>query len=265
MKKIALLSFHNAANYGAALQAFALQEALTRKGYVCEYIDYRNTYRSNAYNMSYHVWCSLKARKLKSAFLYFLGTPFMCLRKYRFNKFYRRYLHCTASIYHSSAEAKVLNDKYDKFIVGSDQVWNYENNGRDFAFLLDFVTDDEKKISYSSSFGLSSVPKDLRKEYKYNLFVSCINYAELVVSASFHCIALSIILNKPFIAILTGDTGKDERVLSILQLLGLQNRIYSPSMTLEEINLPINYESVNEEIFRLRKDSFQFLINSIEK
>lgn len=32
MKKIALLSFHNAANYGAALQAFALQEALTRKG-----------------------------------------------------------------------------------------------------------------------------------------------------------------------------------------------------------------------------------------
>ena len=36
-------------------------------------------------------------------------------------------------------------------------------------------------------------------------------------------------------------------------------------MTLEEINLPINYESVNEEIFRLRKDSFQFLINSIEK
>ena len=96
-------------------------------------------------------------------------------------------------------------------------------------------------------------------------FVSCINYAELVVSASFHCIALSIILNKPFIAILTGDTGKDERVLSILQLLGLQNRIYSPSMTLEEINLPINYESVDEEIFRLRKDSFQFLINSIEK
>ena len=122
MKKIALLSFHNAANYGAALQAFALQEALTRKGYVCEYIDYRNTYRSNAYNMSYHVWCSLKARKLKSAFLYFLGTPFMCLRKYRFNKFYRRYLRRTASIYHSSTEARVLNDKYDKFIVGSDQV-----------------------------------------------------------------------------------------------------------------------------------------------
>ena len=80
MKKIALLSFHNAANYGAALQAFALQEALTRKGYVCEYIDYRNTYRSNAYNMSYHIWSNLKARKLKSAFLYFLGTPFMCLR-----------------------------------------------------------------------------------------------------------------------------------------------------------------------------------------
>ena len=70
----------------------------------------------------------------------------MCLRKYRFNKFYRRYLRRTASIYHSSTEARVLNDKYDKFIVGSDQVWNYENNGRDFAFLLDFVTDNEKKF-----------------------------------------------------------------------------------------------------------------------
>lgn len=92
----------------------------------------------------------------------------MCLRKYRFNKFYRRYLHCTASIYHSSAEVKVLNDKYDKFIVGSDQVWNYENNGEILLFVIDFViTDDEKFLIHQRFY--SSVPKDLRKEYKYNL------------------------------------------------------------------------------------------------
>lgn len=31
-------------------------------------------------------------------------------------------------------------------LIGSDQVWNYENNGRDFAFLLDFVTVMKKKF-----------------------------------------------------------------------------------------------------------------------
>ena len=44
MKKIGIITFHSAHNYGAALQAFALQTALTEKQYDVKIIDFRNKY-----------------------------------------------------------------------------------------------------------------------------------------------------------------------------------------------------------------------------
>ncbi|MEO4795941.1 polysaccharide pyruvyl transferase family protein [Bacteroides uniformis] len=369
MKKLALLSFHNAVNYGAALQAYALQNVLSEMGYNCEYINYQNEQRQNEYNMIYHVIKCLKKKMFRTALVYCLGSPFMAIRKIRFRKFYKRYLKCTETIYSTSQSVAVLNRQYDKFIVGSDQVWNYEHNGKDFAFLLDFVEKKEKKISYSSSFGLCSIPDEFLEKYrtylndiqylsvresygveiirkltgriaklvldpvflmkkedwqslchlinekyvfsytnqphqfetflnqisfnirkykhyklarattisdflsnsikvKYTMspidFISVINCADLVVSASFHCISLAIILNRPFVAILSDNIGKDERVLSLLNLLGLQDRIFSSSMTLDDVKRKIDYDKINQKIVALRNDSLLFLKESIE-
>ena len=40
--KIGILTFHNAINYGAVLQCYALKEFLSMRGHVVEVIDYRN-------------------------------------------------------------------------------------------------------------------------------------------------------------------------------------------------------------------------------
>ena len=368
MKRIALITFHNAANYGAILQTYALQKALENNGFSSVYINYQNTHRANAYNMFYIVFQNLKNKQWKSALLYFLGSPFMYLRKLRFRRWAKNNINITAKVYTSYDDLAALNEDYDKFIVGSDQVWNYENNGSDFAFLLDFVKEDNKKISYSSSFGLNIIPADLVDKYrdcllsikylsvreseavniikkitgrnaelvldpvflisqidwlslcykisekfvfsytnrvgqfesfisstgldmsnykhyklaratfvrdffntrirvKYSMspidFISVINSASLIVTASFHCVSLSIILNRPFVVILTGDEGKDNRILSILSLLGLENRIFSPNMTINEVFSPIDYNSVNRKINILRDRSFSFLMDSI--
>ena len=85
--KLALLSFHNAANYGASLQAYALQKYLSDEGYDCEYINYVNSSRAHAYSMTWHIGDSLRHGQLKSAVGYLLGSPFLALRKHRFNKF----------------------------------------------------------------------------------------------------------------------------------------------------------------------------------
>ena len=85
--KIALLSFHNAANYGAALQAYALQKVLESKGHESPYIDYQNAMRRHAYSMPYQIVSSLKKGQLKSSIAYIIGFPFMYLRKVRFDKF----------------------------------------------------------------------------------------------------------------------------------------------------------------------------------
>lgn len=167
--KVALLSFHNAYNYGAALQAYGLQKAVEKLNVECEYIDYVNSYRKAAYDMPSQFVSAIAQKKYVRALRVLLGTPFMVHRGRAFQRFYASHLKTTDKTYHSSQEAKELNDHYDKFIVGSDQVWNYINNGADWAYLLDFVTEDRKKISYSSSFGLSALSQDYKSFYRMYL------------------------------------------------------------------------------------------------
>ena len=352
--KVALLSFHNAYNYGAALQAYGLQCAVKQLGIDCEYINYQNAFRQHAYDMKWQFSQAVANKKVISAAKSFVGIPFMAKRAKKFEEFYSKYLCVSERIYTTSEEAKVTNNIYDKFIVGSDQVWNFSNNGRDAAFLLDFVTDDSKKISYSSSFGVSSIPEELqgiygkylrsfyrlatresigteiveqmagrqahlvldpvflagkeewdkirttdsKKRNKYIFFYtnrqsqitdflntgyasdedfhvlsthltlkellsrrikSCISMspeeflseiysAKLVVTASFHCLALAIIYHKQFMVILTGDHGKDERITNLLKIAGLENRILKSSTTKTDVLEMIDYEQVDSRI-----------------
>ncbi len=143
--RVGLLTFHNALNYGAALQVYASQKILNDMGAQCTVIDYVNSRRKTAYDMQYHVKKELKKKNAAAAFKYFAGSIFMKRRQKAFRKFYGKHLTCTDQGYASSAQARSLNGKFEKFIAGSDQVWNYNNNGRDFAYFLDFVDDDEKK------------------------------------------------------------------------------------------------------------------------
>ena len=43
-QKVGILTFHMAHNYGAMLQAYALETAIRNLGYQCEVIDYRFPY-----------------------------------------------------------------------------------------------------------------------------------------------------------------------------------------------------------------------------
>lgn len=55
-----------------------------------------------------------------------------------------------------------MNDKYDFFIVGSDQVWNPEFAAYDEDFLT--FSDNNKKIAFSASFGVNDIKNDELKE-----------------------------------------------------------------------------------------------------
>ena len=145
--RAALLSFHNAYNYGAALQAYALQCAVENLGVECEYLNYQNAFRKHAYDMKYQMKSALAKKNVPAAVKSVVGMPVMSARAEGFNQFYANHLKTTKTVFSSSEEARKVNGAYDKFIVGSDQVWNYAHNGEDTAYLLDFVDDDRKKIS----------------------------------------------------------------------------------------------------------------------
>ena len=60
--KTGILTFHRTTNYGAALQAYALQKKLTDIGVQAEIIDYRNMNIYSYYDPAFFRGLALKTR-----------------------------------------------------------------------------------------------------------------------------------------------------------------------------------------------------------
>lgn len=150
MKKIAILTFSRALNYGAVLQAYALKTAFQNMGVAAHVIDYRcpkieKDYKS--FVLKYHAgWRVFLKSGIKAACF-----PFFWYCKFKFSKFWRKYLWDTPPM--AADSIYQLNTQYDSFIVGSDQVFNPFGTGRDKNYFLDFVQDKTKRFSYAASFG----------------------------------------------------------------------------------------------------------------
>ena len=58
-----------------------------------------------------------------------------------------------------------LNNEYDFFVAGSDQIWNYNFASKKFDdYFLKFATNN-KKIALSASFGIEEIPEEWEKTY----------------------------------------------------------------------------------------------------
>lgn len=145
MIKIGILTLHTAINYGAVLQAYALQKVLQKHGYDSEVIDYRCE-KINEKG-------KLTAREC--------GKYLFRFRKYwnhykkikRFHEFVKYHMAVSGRKYDKATIAECAG-RYDSIITGSDQIWNFDITGSDTAFMLDFISDCKKKKSYAASFGV---------------------------------------------------------------------------------------------------------------
>lgn len=154
----AVITYSNAQNYGAQLQAFALTQSITKMGHKCELIDYRPFDDR---------W--FKPRKT-------IGDICMSLllcrqgkvRVRRFQKFRKDFLKLTKNC-STDNELKNLNEQFNVFISGSDQVWNCSGRVNE-AFFLRFVESCHVRAAYAPSFGAESVPKF--EENKVAKFIS---------------------------------------------------------------------------------------------
>lgn len=157
--KVAIITFHRAINYGAVLQAYALQEAIRLKGYECTVLDYLCP-TMEEYTASFNMF--EKERKMRNYVVASIKAPFRLIRKKRFQAFCKKYLRLSKSV----KNLDEISLSYDCFITGSDQVWNDYLTGNDMRYFLDFVNLDEKKKSYAACFGYEVLPKKLEESYK---------------------------------------------------------------------------------------------------
>lgn len=152
--KTALITFHAPYNYGSVLQAYALQNALTKLGYENEIINYRFQGQKDAYRLIRKT--DNKADLVKDL-LQFPVWPKKKRRADKFEKFIAGNLNMTRE-FNSPEELASLANSYDVFISGSDQIWNKHANELDRVdweymgpYLLSFTS--KPKISYASSVG----------------------------------------------------------------------------------------------------------------
>ncbi|MCD9529097.1 polysaccharide pyruvyl transferase family protein [Photobacterium carnosum] len=169
-KKIGILNFQfSNNNYGAVLQAAALQFVIENKGIECEHIDFRpNKYRGVLF------YPKMLVKK-------FLKKPIPVIAtisgSHVFEDFRLKYLKRTKIFTRESHQLVELSDSYSHVIVGSDQVWRPEYTYlQPAAFFLNFVPSKVKKISYAASFGLDDWTYDEKMTGKIKQLLNKFNY-----------------------------------------------------------------------------------------
>ena len=157
--KLAVMTWYHYRNYGTALQAAAMQAVLRDMGHDPQLIQYRPCgyfrtlpdysipeFRRRIHNKLTRT-SEPELRRFKSE-----------LRDRAFDAFLEKNIKFTEPC-RTLSDLELLNDKFDVFISGSDQVWS--PLAYDPHYYLNFVRDNAKKIAYASSMGA----KEIRDRY----------------------------------------------------------------------------------------------------
>ena len=152
--KASVITMTKTYNYGATLQAYALQEYVRSMGHECDIVDH----------MGYDGHRILRVTDLSFDTLVKLPYKRELERGYRcFEQFYDEHMRMTRR--YNEKEALVADPPVsDVYISGSDQVWN----PRDLRgeFYLDFAPTGKKRVSYAASLGVSRIPEEQRAEVR---------------------------------------------------------------------------------------------------
>lgn len=166
--KIGIITyFYQSMNYGGILQAYALTKYLNKlEGIQAEQIRYdfkswiseeiKMDSKMEVYKLSFF---KRLLRKGKRIYINRYNKINAIDRNLLFRAFEEKYINYSDEIY-SSETIEASLSQYDKFITGSDQVWNPV--ARDKNFFLEFVPHD-RKSAYAVSFGTDWMEEELWK------------------------------------------------------------------------------------------------------
>lgn len=181
MKKVGIITFHCADNFGAVLQVYALQQILKQMDIDSEIIDFRPDSLIIPYDSRINWIDSLKdiglLRSIKRFFTLLPQKKSIERRKKKFKEFRKENLITSECTYLTVEELKSDSPLYEYYITGSDQVWNpqfFDNFGG--TYFLDFAKQDSIKISYAASLA-EKVDSSLKDTYKQS--ISRFNYISI--------------------------------------------------------------------------------------
>lgn len=186
--RIGIITFVKCDNYGAELQAYALQKKLNLLGYDAEVINLEkekgviessfSSYKNailNRYKQYGLIKGSLKIIELikdkYNARKAFAANSDKVKERHKiFELFFNDYIKHSTKFYTLEEMRNIQSLPYNVLIAGSDQIWNYmQTRYLDVFFLMMANRWETKKISYAASFSVSSIPQNKRAMYKQYL------------------------------------------------------------------------------------------------
>lgn len=143
-KKVGILTFHDAHNYGAVLQAYALKTYIRKIGYDAKIVNYHHKTIPNGFPREGYE-----------------------NRWDKFDKFIKELSDYEENVY--TTEEELEKHDMDFWVCGSDQIWNTDiTRGFNRGFFLDFETNG-KKISYAVSMGIPELPAEYEEEFRRSI------------------------------------------------------------------------------------------------
>ena len=183
--KIGIVTYVKCDNYGAELQAFALQWKLNNMGYDAEVINLEKRdidMKRNPDVIKGAIVQRFKKDGVVKAFVSIFKKILEVRNRIKaekkfsieiankhklFEKFFEEKIK-HSSRYYTLDDISTTNDlPYDIYIAGSDQIWNYIHTDRlDVYFLMFANKYKAKKISYAASISVMDIPEKWRVIYK---------------------------------------------------------------------------------------------------
>lgn len=181
-KRVGIVSCYFKNNYGSMLQAYATKKVLDNNNIDNETIniDYNTDFRKG--KKKYYLTQIFNFNFIKSK-LGMIKMKFdtkinkklgenVSIRNQKYKEFRKEFNLSRSNNTYKDLE-ELAREKYSDVIVGSDQLWLPVNIVADY-YTLNWVPEEINKISYSTSFGVSTIPKKYNEQYKK--FLTRINY-----------------------------------------------------------------------------------------
>lgn len=150
--KVGIVTIYDFFNHGNRLQNYALEQTLIKMGHEV------TTF-------------AITPKKVYAYVLPVAGClPFIPVisRMNKSKKHTKKHFHNVIINNYSKKKLEKLNDEFDAFIIGSDQVWNPKYMANKFVSFLKFA-DKEKCVAYAPSFGIERLPEKLKGEFSEGL------------------------------------------------------------------------------------------------
>lgn len=149
--KIGILTYHACFNYGACLQAYALQQTIKKRHEDCKIIDYQSTKLIDIN----HPFCKMPKHP-KEVVKNLTRLPYLKQLQER-KRLFEAFINHTLDLSErcsNDAEVEIECGKYDCVVCGSDQTWNLDPSIRYETplYYLNFPK-RQRRVTYATSFG----------------------------------------------------------------------------------------------------------------